>query len=259
MLRILISFLIFLFIHNFAISQYHIIENGRIVFERKINTYAILPNIIGRSDIVSNDALTSYYQKYKNDNPQFWVDSFQLYFNKDSTFYEPAGKVSPFLHGTGVPMAEKNQVFTYLASFKFISEKNAVNERRVISDTLTKIYWKLTDETRDIAGYECRRANGLINDSIYIVAFYTDAIKTKGGPELFNGLPGMILGLAIPHFHISYFAIRIESILPEGKMPIPIFVNQVNKIRQLDYFNEMIYYLKEKKLDREWIKMFIRL
>ena len=49
-------------------------------------------------------------------------------------------------------------------------------------------------------------------DSIYVVAFYTDEILTTGGPESFSGLPGMILGVALPHQHVSWFATKVESV-----------------------------------------------
>jgi GLPGLI family protein len=49
-------------------------------------------------------------------------------------------------------------------------------------------------------------------DSIYVVAFYTDEILTSGGPESFSGLPGMILGVALPHQHVTWFATKVESI-----------------------------------------------
>jgi GLPGLI family protein len=49
-------------------------------------------------------------------------------------------------------------------------------------------------------------------DSIYVVAFYTDEILTTGGPESFTGLPGMILGVSLPHQHVSWFATKVEAI-----------------------------------------------
>lgn len=250
---------IFLVTYDSSFAQYHFVERGRIIYERKINTHAILPDVIGESGIVLKEDFPTFFQKYKVDHPQFWIDSFQLIFDHDSTLYKPAGFISPFLHGIGVPMADKNQVLTDLSSFHFVAEKNAYNEQKVIRDTLNKIRWKLTDEIREIAGFECRRANALINDSIYIVAFYSDAIKTKGGPELFNGLPGMILGVAIPHYHISYFATRFEALSKTEKMTSPNFLFQKRKIRQIDYFNGMIDYLREWNLDSPWMKVFIRL
>jgi GLPGLI family protein len=80
----------------------------------------------------------------------------------------------------------------------------------------------MTSETRNIAGFECRRANALIMDSIYVVAFYTDEIITPGGPESFCGLPGMILGVALPHQHVTWFATKLidESLKPaDFKIP----------------------------------------
>jgi GLPGLI family protein len=48
-------------------------------------------------------------------------------------------------------------------------------------------------------------------DSIYVVAFYTDQIPVSGGPESFTGLPGMILGIALPYEHITWFATKISE------------------------------------------------
>ena len=55
----------------------------------------------------------------------------------------------------------------------------------------------------------------IICDSVYVVAFYTDEIAVTGGPESFNGLPGMILGLAIPRLATTWFATKVELIDPK--------------------------------------------
>jgi GLPGLI family protein len=44
-----------------------------------------------------------------------------------------------------------------------------------------------------------------------VVAFYTDDIVTTGGPESFNGLPGMILGVSLPHQHVTWFATKVSA------------------------------------------------
>ena len=49
-------------------------------------------------------------------------------------------------------------------------------------------------------------------DSVYVIAFYTDQITTTGGPESFNGLPGMILGVAIPRINTTWFATKLELV-----------------------------------------------
>ncbi len=64
---------------------------------------------------------------------------------------------------------------------------------------------------REIAGYTCRRANALVMDSIYVVAFYTEVIPVSSGPEIFSGLPGMILGVALPHENVTWFATSVKD------------------------------------------------
>ena len=93
-----------------------------------------------------------------------------------------------------------------------MSQKTVFEQTFLVEDTLRRIKWKITDETRPIAGFNCRRANALIMDSICVVAFYTDEILTTGGPESFSGLPGMILGIALPHEHITWFATKVEDL-----------------------------------------------
>src|SRR5690606_18664546 len=80
-----------------------------------------------------------------------------------------------------------------------------------VTDKKQEILWKFTGETREIAGYPCRRASGMILDSIDVVAFVTELIVPSGGPESFSGLPGMILGLALPHENITWFATNVET------------------------------------------------
>jgi GLPGLI family protein len=73
------------------------------------------------------------------------------------------------------------------------------------------IDWKLSPtETREIAGFNCRKATGVIFDSVYVFAFYTDEITISGGPMGINGLPGMILGVTIPRMFTSYIATKLQ-------------------------------------------------
>ncbi|ERJ61115.1 GLPGLI family protein [Sphingobacterium paucimobilis] len=85
-----------------------------------------------------------------------------------------------------------------------------LDDKYILKDSLTQVTWRFTDEYRNIAGFECRRVNGATADSLYLVAFYTDQIPVSAGPALSHGLPGMILGLAIPEMHIQYWATKID-------------------------------------------------
>ncbi|MBC7488037.1 MAG: GLPGLI family protein [Cytophagaceae bacterium] len=105
---------------------------------------------------------------------------------------------------------QTNIIFSDLSKKKSIIQKDFFERTFLVQDSLRKIKWKITDETRIIAGYNCKRANSLLLDSIYAVAFYTDDIHVSGGPESFNGLPGMILGVAVPHENVTFFATKIN-------------------------------------------------
>jgi len=91
-----------------------------------------------------------------------------------------------------------------------------------------KILWKLTEEKKVIAGYECRRANGLIFDSIYVVAFFSEKFIPKIGPESFDGLPGLILGITIPSEHISWFAIKVTPMEIQQKIVPPSVAKEIS-------------------------------
>jgi GLPGLI family protein len=180
-----------------------IIESGRLEFERRENVYFYLDNYYGT---LLGDMKT-YATDYKSKNPQFKSTAFILDFDKTQTFYAPKNKSelkTDFLSG----FASGNTVFSALDKRWSISRKELLGITYSIEDSTRRIYWKLTDETREIAGFQCKRANGIIADSIYTVAFYTDQITTKGGPESFCGLPGMILGIALPREHITWFATK---------------------------------------------------
>jgi GLPGLI family protein len=107
---------------------------------------------------------------------------------------------------------ENNVIQSDLQDGKFASQKRVLGQTFFLQDSLRKIKWKITDETRVIAGFPCRRANAIIMDSIYVVAFYTDEIIAPGGPESFTGLPGMILGVALPHQHVTWFATKVQQV-----------------------------------------------
>lgn len=90
------------------------------------------------------------------------------------------------------------------------SQKQVVGSTIVISDSIAPIEWRITNENREIAGYNCRKAVGKIFGDVYIFAFYTDDITISGGPCSINGLPGMILGLTIPRLYTSYIATKVN-------------------------------------------------
>ncbi|GGF26274.1 GLPGLI family protein [Flavobacterium limi] len=105
---------------------------------------------------------------------------------------------------------EENIWYHDFTSGKMNIQKQIVGTNFVITDSIQKIEWQITNEHREIAGYNCRKAIGKRTDGVYVFAFYTDDITISGGPCSINGLPGMILGLTIPRLYISFMAVKID-------------------------------------------------
>jgi len=110
------------------------------------------------------------------------------------------------------PFADENVIYNDYTTGTTTSQKPVFEETFLIQDSLSKIQWKLTPDTRIIAGFECRKAIGILYDTVAVFAFYTDEIMVNGGPESITGLPGMILGVGIPRLHTTWFATRVQSL-----------------------------------------------
>ena len=96
------------------------------------------------------------------------------------------------------------------AADNFVQQKSIFGNTYILSDSLMHINWKMTNDNRMIAGFNCRKAVGVLFDSVYVFAFYTDEIIVEGGPMGIHGLPGMILGVTIPRMFSSWVASKIE-------------------------------------------------
>ncbi|GEP90510.1 GLPGLI family protein [Chitinophaga terrae (ex Kim and Jung 2007)] len=211
---------------------------GSIVFERKENS-AYFKKKWGTSNT-------------GDQAPDFKSLFFELKFTGTKSVYMPVDSVIK-QNGTGGLPGADNIVYTDIENNTTTCMRNVLGTYFLLEKPVAPIKWKLTGETRMIAGFECRRANAIILDSIYVVAFYTDNIVSNLGPETFAGLPGMILGVALPHQHVSWFAQTVNlrnvdetSIRPPvkgNKMTSSGFLTTVkSSLGPLDpYLNEYLY------------------
>ena len=188
----------------------HFTTSGTIEYNKTSNTYAMIEKLINQEN---EGFFRNFFDAYKKANPQFKTLKSTLIFSGDKTLFtpiEPDNAGSSFFN---MPLANQNNtIYNDLGTRTTINQKAVFEATFLVKDTTRKIKWKITGETRDVAGYSCRRANGIMMDSIYVVAFYTEKIHTPGGPESFNGLPGMILEVAVPHENIIWVATKVTDI-----------------------------------------------
>ncbi len=152
----------------------------------------------------------SWDEMLKDAMPQFKTAYYHYTFADNKSIYkfdhwDPNGKIPEFLRKND----EDNVWYFDHDNNKFFMQKNVFGSNFITADSIPVINWKITNENRIIAGFNCRKAMGKIGDSVYVFAFYTDEITIPGGPCSINGLPGMILGVTIPRMYISFIATKI--------------------------------------------------
>ena len=228
------------FITASLIAQHRIIKSGTIEFEKSVNTFAIIKKMYG-SNMQGFSAQA--FEQYQKSQPQFKVLKSVLTFNDTKSLYTPVveDNFGNNFFGTLPQTVQRNTIYTDLLNHISTNQKAFFEETFLLKDTVRKINWKITDETREVAGYTCRRANAIILDSIYVVAFYTNDIHVSGGPESFTGLPGMILELALPHDNVIWRAVKVN----EEPVPVASIVpakkgKPVNHKQFMDVFNSLL-------------------
>jgi GLPGLI family protein len=208
---ILILFFVVFFAGHAVAQRARFLKAGVIEYEKTVNMYDIIEKKITKDN---EGLLRPAFDQYKRSYDKFKRQKSALTFTADRTLYQPAADNGPapvsFLFNDPAA-SQPNTIFTDLPTNYSVCQKKALGQSFLVKDTSRKILWKITDEIREIAGFSCRRANAIIMDSIYVVAFYTDRIPVSGGPESFTGLPGMILGVALPHQHVTWFATSVAD------------------------------------------------
>lgn len=186
-----------------AIAQFS--GQGKVNFERKTNL----------KQQYMTDEDNDWIKSRINEMAPFSISEFTLVFSIDKSLYrfEKEVEVQGMNFSWG-KTAKENEVYCDFKKGTIAAKKDIYEETYFIEDSLQQFVWKIEDEMRTIAGFHCRKATTRICDSVVVVAFYTDELLVSGGPEGFNGLPGMILGLAIPRLYTTWFATYV-ALLPQ--------------------------------------------
>jgi GLPGLI family protein len=100
------------------------------------------------------------------------------------------------------------------------SENNYAYYEKIYTTTYRSKYkndaivWKLVNEKKDIAGYNCRRAETKFAGRNY-TAWYSEEIPMSDGPYKFQGLPGLILEVTDEKKQHSFIMKGLEKKLIE--------------------------------------------
>lgn len=187
------------------IAAQDFITRGKIEYEIKRNNKRLYSD----AERVNNSWIAS--------KPEFDIYYRELVFSGNQSLYILGRR------GTTTYFPADNTLYTDLDTRQTISQQYFINTPYLLEDSVRSVKWKIENEIRKIAGFDCRKAIGVIHDSVYVVAFYCPEIVPQGGPEFFTGLPGMILGLAIPREFTTWFATKVElGSADESKISPPV-------------------------------------
>ncbi len=111
---------------------------------------------------------------------------------------------------------------------KFIQEVYYTNGKTLVYDKIrrnvfafepaNKIDWQLSNETKKISGYNCKKATTKYGNK-NIIAWYTTEIPFQEGPYTFKGLPGLIVSLEDEK---QYYSFLLKELKQVKKPIIPI-------------------------------------
>lgn len=168
--------------------------------------------------------------------PSSRKDKFELTFGNNQSLWKHveedinADEISNNGMQIRIAMAGQNDVvFHDFSAVKKIEQREIMDKKFIVTDSIRKLNWKLTGETQTILGHGCQKAlaqrtgmrtmttmdNGKIKrkeimDTTNIIAWFTTEIPVPAGPEVQGQLPGLILALDMNNGRMVYKALEVQ-------------------------------------------------
>src|SRR5690349_11052715 len=147
--------LLLVFFTTASFAQTHFFPTIKVEFEK--TTYV-------RQLVKEQDA--EWYERSKDRLPEKWINYFDFIGDTTQSLFKPGREVAIDQRAWYRPVADKNVVYSNFKTGQTVSQKPVFEETFLVEDSMAKIQWKITSDTRTIAGFDCRKAFGIINDSI---------------------------------------------------------------------------------------------
>lgn len=180
-----------------------ILKEGTIIYERKVDLYRRMTD-----------------ESMKAMIPQFNTSRFEMTFSGDESLCRPVKEEEDvrntaqeegdrkFIRIGGGP---EDEVYTNYATGMTTEMKELGPRKYRIEDSLHRPGWKLEEGERTIRGYVCRKAVAKDRNGSEVVAWYAESISSPAGPDVFGGLPGVILELGVNNSEIVFTAVDIHG------------------------------------------------
>ncbi len=215
--NLLLVLAIILFATN-GIAQSDFQSKGTIEYEYKVNNH----KNFWWSEDDENDDENAWRKTMVENTPKFSTYFYTLKFADNKSIFAYKGKPETDKKMWGDDQKEEDMWYINYTTNKYTNQRNIFGEVMKIEDSIQSIKWKLVpNDVREFAGFTCKKAIGKIFDSVYVFAYYTDAITLSGGPMNINGLPGTIMAITVPRLAISCVATSFTPLVNEEAIQPP--------------------------------------
>ncbi|NRB51586.1 MAG: GLPGLI family protein [Saprospiraceae bacterium] len=193
-----VSIIVLLLTPMFLLAQQ---QTGKVSYTQKVNLHM---------------GLGEGNEEMKAMLPEFQESKFELFFNDKATLYRSVKKEVTEVNETtedGGQMVirmehPKSTIFTDLATGNQIEERDMMGKQYLISGA-SEFKWKMTGESKEIAGHQCMKAVLEGKDNT-IEAWFTSTLPIPSGPSTFGQLPGLILEVVMDEGRMIMSAETVE-------------------------------------------------
>jgi GLPGLI family protein len=184
----------------FTLSAAAQMKEGKIIYEQKVDMW--------RRIAADNTQLRSML-------PQTRTSKFELHFANNQSFYKAMEEEPDITNEDAgnrvIRMGTENEYYKNFTTQIAVDKRDLMGEIFIVEDSIHSIKWKLEDETKVILGHTCKKATSQNGKGANTIAWYAEDVTPSGGPDQFNGLPGMILGIDSNNGEVVYTALELDK------------------------------------------------
>ncbi len=219
----------------FSLAASAQVKEGRVVYERVMQMPARNIQFNGNSETIPARTVTNQYELLFSSNKSLWQMLANA--NEGDNSFSAGGGGNMMVMRMGGP---SEVAFVDVEGARSVTQREEFDRSFVVTDTLAKLSWKMTEETKTILNYTARKAvakrigtrmqmsfeNGemkrtQIADTSTVVAWFTTDVPVSVGPVYPGNLPGLILQLETNNGNMVYTAIEISPKVNASKIKEP--------------------------------------
>lgn len=224
------------FLFSIALTSFSQQQAGKIIYARTMQLQIVLAGDAAGMENMLPKSRTEKYELTFANNKSLWKQM------EEEPQEEMAGGAVGGFQIRTFSFGSEDLTYTNLDEMLKTDLRELGTKKYVVTDTVKRNAWKLSDETKTILGHICRKAttqkigkrvmmnmdNGKmerkeIADTSNIVAWFASDIPVSVGPAEFQGqLPGAVLEIDVNNGKTTYVAIEVTekadlSIIKEPK------------------------------------------